>query len=539
MLLGNDSFCLKNQRIQSLPHAEDAAYNSYVSGNKKRQECFQGTRETILGEIEGWIVRLDSRPIYVLHGIAGIGKSTVAQTIAQRAANLGLLGASFFFSRNEERRSNGKLFFSTIARQLSQYDPQFAGSIGAALERNPDTPTRAIRDQLNELIVNPLRDLCRLRGHSVLIVIDAMDECDVQDAKEILSVFKHKVPEFITLKVFITTRPEQHIRHILKENVEQFYLHEIELSVVEADIRHYLRHRLSAETVRNELPELKPPPWEPRLEHLDALVRVAGKLFIIASTAVRFILDTTEQNPRLQMARLLDGFEEDYTNQRPEQALDDIYLQILRSAIPEGSGKRIVESFQMAVGTIILLRDSLPRQALANLITVDIDDITRALSHLHSIIPPSSRDDSLQIHHKSFRDFITDAERCRDKQFLITPKVHHSRIADHCFQIMGRHLRENICDLGFPERYLDNSKVRHLTDGRVSKELIYACIYWAEHLSEADPEDDELLQQVQKFAFNHILNWLEVLSLIKRLDVAHPALEHAKHFACCVSDHPI
>ena len=156
-------------------------------------------------EIEGWIVRLDGRPIYVLHGIAGIGKSTVAQTIAQRAANVGFLGASFFFSRNEDRRSNGKLFFRTIARQLSQYDPQFASSISAALERMPDAPTRGIRDQLKELIINPLRNLCRLRGRSVLIVIDAMDECDIQDAKEILNVLKQKVPELVTFKVFITT----------------------------------------------------------------------------------------------------------------------------------------------------------------------------------------------------------------------------------------------------------------------------------------------------------------------------------------------
>lgn len=486
-------------------------------------------------KIAGWIGSVDGEPIYVLYGIAGIGKSTIAQTIAQRAAELGHLGASFFFSRNEDRRSNGKLFFSTIALQLSQYDPDFASSIGAALERTPDAPTRGIRDQLNELIINPLHHLCRLRGRSVLIVIDAMDECDIQDAKEIVSLLKQKVPELVTFKVFITTRPEQHIRHILSGNHEQFYLHEIEHSVVEADIRHYLQHQLSQEMVQRELPELKPPPWEPRLKDLEALVRVAGKLFIIASTAVRFILDNIEQNPRLQMTRLLNGFEEDYTNERPEQALDDIYQQILRSAIPEGSGNRIVESFQTVVGTIILLWDPLPRQALANLITVDIDDITRALSHLHSIIPPSSQDDLLQIHHKSFPDFIRNAERCRDKRFLIAPKVHHSRIANHCFRIMGRHLRENICDLGFPERYLDNNKVRHLTGGRVSQELIYACIYWAEHLSQADTENNELLQQVANFAFNHILNWLEVLSLINRLDVAHPALEHTKRFARGVS----
>jgi len=38
------------------------------------------------------------KPIYILYGVAGIGKSTVAKTMAERAAKDGTLGASFFFS---------------------------------------------------------------------------------------------------------------------------------------------------------------------------------------------------------------------------------------------------------------------------------------------------------------------------------------------------------------------------------------------------------------------------------------------------------
>jgi len=89
-----------------------------------------------LGEIAVWIGSVDGSrsPIYVLDRIAGIGKSTIAQTVAERAAALDYLGASFFFSRNEEERKNGKLFFGTIAFQLSQYDHEFATRIGMALE---------------------------------------------------------------------------------------------------------------------------------------------------------------------------------------------------------------------------------------------------------------------------------------------------------------------------------------------------------------------------------------------------------------------
>jgi len=480
-------------------------------------------------------------PIYVLHGIAGIGKSTIAQTIAQRAAELGYLGASFFFSRNEEHRKSGKLFFSTIALQLSQYDPAFASSIGAALERMPDAATRRIPDQLKDLIIDPLRDLCHSNSRLVLIVIDALDECDVQDAKEILRLLRQEMPRLVSFKVFITTRPEQHIRHILLgRSHDQFFLHEIEHSIIQADIRLYLQHQLSQEMVQNALPDLELPPWEPSPEDLEALVQVAGKLFIIASTAVRFILDTTEINPHSRMAILLGGSDEESTNKRPEQALDDMYLQILQSAVPKDSGKHIVERFQMVVGTIILLQDPLPTKALANLLAMAINDINRALSHLHSIIAPSSLDGSPQIYHKSFLDFITDVERCsRDKRFLVTPKIHHSRIAAHCFQIMDHHLHKNICNLGFPECYLDNSKVHHVTDGRVPPELSYACSYYAKHLSQADAKHKELPQLVENFVLKHILNWLEVLSLIGRLDVAYPALEYTKLFLRAVSYYSI
>jgi hypothetical protein len=351
-----------------------------------------------------------------------------------------------------------------------------------------------------------------------------------------LNLLAQEIPRLASLKAFITTRPEQHIRNILAStHHERFHLHEIEHSVVEADIRLYLEYSLSLKMVQNALPELEPP-WEPCLKDLDALVRAAGRLFIIASTAVLFLLDVVEYDPHSQMAKLLDSFVEEYTGKRLEQVLDDVYMQILRSAVPEGSGNHLVKGFRKVVGTIILLQDPLPLESLAGLLSMTISEIKRTLNHLHSIIAPGSRDRSPQVYHKSFPDFITDAERCRmDKRFFIAPEEHHSDIVAHCFRIMDRDLRENICELGFPERYLDNSEVHHLTEGKVSPELSYACLYWADHLSHAGVDNNELLQRVEDFILNHLLHWLEVLSLIRRLDVVHPAIERTKLFANAVS----
>jgi hypothetical protein len=65
-----------------------------------------------------------SRSIYILYGIAGIGKSMVAKTVAERAACDKVLGASFFFSRD---KGNRKSFFPTC------YDPKLSGTLWTTL----------------------------------------------------------------------------------------------------------------------------------------------------------------------------------------------------------------------------------------------------------------------------------------------------------------------------------------------------------------------------------------------------------------------
>ena len=92
----------------------------------------------------------------MLDGLAGIGKSTVARTVAQEADSGRSLGASFLFSRSEDDRKTAKLFFSTIAFQLSQYSQEIALCIGKALKRKPDAGGKQLQDQLRDLIIQPL-----------------------------------------------------------------------------------------------------------------------------------------------------------------------------------------------------------------------------------------------------------------------------------------------------------------------------------------------------------------------------------------------
>jgi len=85
-------------------------------------------------------------------------------------------------------------------------------------------------------------------------------------------------------------------------------------------------------------------------------------------------------------------------------------LKILRAAQPDSIDDWI-DRFQTFVGTIVILQDPLPCEALAQLLDVDVNDIIGTLSNLHSLLAPSEQDLTYRVHHKSFSDFICDRGR--------------------------------------------------------------------------------------------------------------------------------
>src|SRR6267378_3973147 len=99
-----------------MPHTADA---SHLSGN--RQGCLRGTRKEVLWEIEHWVASEQEQQIFWLNGLAGTGKSTIAQTFAERMSADGKLGASFFCSRDFADRSNLHAIFPTLAFQLAYH----------------------------------------------------------------------------------------------------------------------------------------------------------------------------------------------------------------------------------------------------------------------------------------------------------------------------------------------------------------------------------------------------------------------------------
>ena len=515
---------------------QEAAYHSYNSKDPykdvPRESCFPGTRVKLLEEVQMWMDDIRSESIYVLSGVAGIGKSTVAQSVAEIAAEEKLLGASFFFSGDQDKRKTARWLFPTLAYYLSCRYPEFAMRIGETLIKNPDITQRNLREQFKYLIIEPLQASQERKGPT-LLVVDAVDECEHNDAETFLSLLLEHVPRIPQIKVFITARPEKHIDGIFGQNHshKQFRLHDIEYSIVQDDIQLYIKHLFSKVQVQRKLPRLRQN-WEPTSDEKDMLAEMSGGLFIIAATAAKFILDPEQMDPVNRLALLLRGVSpEDFSGAEYNTVMDLTYTKIIRAAAQHCLNDDWIYRFQACVGTIVLLHYPLPCDSLAVLIELAADEIDRTLSSLHSLLAPSGKERrSFRIHHKSFPDFLSDPRRCKeDPEFVIDRKVHHLRIAKRCLRIMHDCLHENICDLGQSEWSQDRVEIPDRIENNVSPHAAYACTHWASHLdaalsggAEPDPEVQQLLE---RFATKHLFVWLEALSLIGRVDMAYWSLD--------------
>ena len=437
------------------PAAEAAVLNSvqcaqqagYQHGN--RNGCLRGTRTAILDEIELWICDFDRPPVYWLNGLAGTGKSTIAQTIAERTFADGRLDASFFCSRDFEDRRNLRSIFPTLAVQLARRYTEIRSTFIRLVQSDPEIIHESLYNQMKNLIVQPLAESSE--SISTVIVIDALDECkDEQPASAILSVLGQFVAEVPNIKFFITGRPESRIREgfrlpLLVEATDVFVLHEVEPGQVSNDIRLFFRHSFSElKRYRRGLGD-----W-PTQEQVNLLCERAAGLFVHAVATFRFI-DEKNYSPKKQLDRLLEPQEsnilEGKTKFKANAILDSLYTTILKEAFGSGDTENDPR-IRSVLGAVVLAANPLSPSTIATLLGFELEEVLPLLSSLHSLlILQDDADQPVRPFHKSFPDFIVDPTRCADPRFRVYPPDQHAELLFGCLETMNRELKRNICKL--------------------------------------------------------------------------------------------
>ena len=489
-----------------------------------RRGCLKGTRETVLTEIELWAKDFNKSPVFWLNGLAGTGKSTIAQTASERIFADGQLGASFFCSRDFEDRSDLHFIFPTLAFQLAHKFPKFRSVLIPLLQSNPDVAHESLYRQMEKLIAEPLRSA----DVSTVIVIDALDECkDEEPSSAILSVLGRLVEQIPRVKFFITGRPEPRIRTgfrlpILVDLTAVFVLHDVDPPLINNDIRLFLKHELSELARRRQLGR-----W-PSDEHIDLLCNRAAGLFVYAVATVKF-LDSNTHLPDHRLRVIVELPEctapEGKTRFNPKTTLDSLYTSILQTAFSE-EDPEVYSRVRSTVGAVILLVNPLSPSGIAKLIGLDPREVIMFLALVQSLLALSEDPNQpVKSFHKSFPDFITNPSRCTDTRFYISPGNLHCELAMNCLRTMNRGLEQNL--LSLPD-YTLNSEVKDLQmriNNRIGTALQYACRSWHNHLTKSEGDVANVVSYLRIFLKEKFLAWLEVVSVVGAVGVAVVALE--------------
>ncbi|KAF2192944.1 vegetative incompatibility protein HET-E-1 [Zopfia rhizophila CBS 207.26] len=499
--------------LTRLPIAKGASFDSHMDEHNAR--CLANTRVDLQRQIMEWAKDRNSKPIFWLNGMAGTGKSTIARTIAQSLADQHQLGASFFFKKGEGDRGNASRFFTTITKDLMSHVPGLIPGIRKAIDADPAISEKALKDQFEKLILQPLSETKQAPTivFGLVVVIDALDECereeDIQAILQLLARTKDLWP--VSLRVFVTSRPELPIRLGFKQVSDGTYqdliLHNIPKETIEHDIALFLAHELGVIREQRSLP----PSW-PGKDQIQALAEMAIPLFIFAATACRYIGDKRD-NPKRRLEIILQ-----YRTVNQVSKLDKTYLPILNQLFDdedEVSKERQANEFREIVGSIVVLESPLSIVSLAHLLGIPKEDVSCRLDLLHSVLSiPVNEEMPVRLLHLSFRDFLLDIQKRGKSPFWVDERERHKDLASKCLQLMSspKGLRRNMCNLTRPgtlRSEIDNQTI----DNPLSPEIRYACRYWVHHLEQSKYRIRNG-GPVHTFLQKYLLYWLEAMSLM-------------------------
>jgi hypothetical protein len=401
----------------------------------------------VISEIEAWVGARNGPCVFWLNGLAGTGKSTIAATACARLHDKQLLGASFFISRQQADSRDARGIVRSIAHQLASCNGIIEEALCAKLHESSASVPRSLDKQIMDFVITPAQGLDKQA--TLVIVIDALDECGVDKRGRpggdfLLSLVPQLLGLSGRLKLLITSRNEVRIQQMfshLYATAQQkvMELHNLDETTVQSDIRKYLEQ--SFEFIREVRSRELPLPGWPKENDLCRLVELSGRIFIYASTAVRFVSDD-QYSPADRLVQLLKQ-QKTIDNESPYDGLDELYMRILGDAVQTSEGvvrPGLCKRLHAILAVIVLVQTPVHVDALAVLSGVKLDDVRIALRYVTSLLSMGIDEEPVCIFHPSFPDFMKDARRCRVASLCVDPPVDHGVLAFHCLSVLNQTL---------------------------------------------------------------------------------------------------
>ncbi|KAI9332083.1 hypothetical protein BDR26DRAFT_652645 [Obelidium mucronatum] len=444
------------------------------------------TRQWMLKSLREWMSQ-ETQSVLVLFGGAGVGKSVFAW-LAQHNPDTYIAPASFFCRHNNERKNNAKNVLSTLAFQLAEYSQEFAAYLyevqwneTALQEANSDIiPLVQRADAFETLILDGLAYIQVPEGKNLLLVVDALDECETPGSlgrANLLSTIKEnykKLPKGI--KLLVTSRPEEDIVSALES------IHPDQMLVREQqsidDVLLYLNVKLA------KICEDAGVPYEKEVRDAAALLADASQgVFVFAALACKSLAEMDNT--------WCDGGD-----------MDGIYTPFLQSHYVDATTQDIA-MFKACMGVVTALSIGLSSESIALILKVPVFSVDAVVLRIRSILHVEGG--KIRVLHKSVKDFLTSA-RCTDLRFRIGLSAPHDLICRQCFDLV----------LLSPETPAPSELYR------------YTIAYWTHHLANGSIGNlDDHLPLLERLLENQgacLITWFKAL-----LQTNTPATTTAKN----------
>ncbi|KAF8344193.1 uncharacterized protein EI90DRAFT_55362 [Cantharellus anzutake] len=481
------------------------------------QACLEDTRVDLIERIMAWCRNTEDgeNRLMLLTAVAGAGKTSIALSIAERCASDGdvTLLLQFFFKAGQ--RSRPDFLFSGMARALADHDPVYRTFITSALRKDPSLSTASFATQFKKLVALSLFHKPPPSDCPMVIIIDALDECDKEAFESLAEILGEGVPRLpSSVKFFITSRQFDLVNRYLSPN---YPIDRLTIDLLdEANVQD------CAKFIRFQLQKLKKLHRDLHrdLEDEDGMVQEiserANGLFIWISTIFRY-MKMTNQDPMRTLRSLLDT-----GAKRPEvpaeKMMEDLYTSILKKCAWEV--ENFVHDYPIVMGAILVAQEPLSITAWDSILSPFLKSPVRyALAELAPLLS-GVEDPYIPIHilHQSFRDFIIDRINPQTISSRCTPVavvVENARVALRCTEILNRGLC-SVKGLGLIENLSEKDAMPRIPPSELSEHFCYACRHVVHHLSGVKEPSDELAGSVGMFLSQEATRWVEVCVRMER-----------------------
>ncbi|PVF93849.1 WD40 repeat-like protein [Serendipita vermifera] len=348
-----------------------------------------------------------------------------------------------------------------------------------------------------------------------IIVIDAFNECSIEDRAVVLRSILRPLSHPYPFKVFLTSRPEQDIITRIEKSVnlirrsEHSLLSKSNASDVSIYAEKYLQDVLNP-------------------VQLTQFVKRANGLFIWASTAREF-LNVTKPLVMGRFSLLLKPI-------LRGSPLSALYSEILTAAASKHAYEIVL--LKKILQVVAVSREPLKLSAMDEILGLSSElggsTASTIVASFRSVLSDGAHSEPVQVLHPTFLEYLQSDSQ--PETFRFSLDAAHALLASGCLATLNEQLQYDNCGVARPGAPTPlNSEVENLK-GRIRKKttsgLRYAAIHGLWHVAPLSTTN-KATSRLQVVFQKRLLYWIELMSLLGKV---HPFLHSVQALKARIQD---